>query len=131
MRFMGKELSVYFKIFLQLHNGDNFINQNGETNIFIKSFHYLCQLHKGKNHLCQMYMGKKKKQSRVQLFLRLTSLLACRADTRQNEFDISILAFLFHGPKPLDSFGLQILSCISNSFQPNVCALSSTTLILE
>lgn len=60
---MGKELSVSFKIFLQLHNRDNFINQNGETNIFIKSFHYLCQLHKGKNHLCQMYMGGKNKQS--------------------------------------------------------------------
>lgn len=58
---MRKELSVFLKIFLQLHNGDNFINQNGETNIFIKSFHDLCQLHRGKNHLCQMYMGEKKK----------------------------------------------------------------------
>ena len=62
---MGKELSVSFKIFLQLHSGDNFINQNGETNIFVKSFHYLCQLHKGKNHLCQMYMGKKKNKKTI------------------------------------------------------------------
>lgn len=124
MSFMGKELSVFFLIFLQLHNGDNFISQNGETNIFIKSFHYLCQLHRGKNHLCQMYMGEKKPNPQVQLFQRLTHLLACRADPRQSEFDVSILAFLF--PKPLDSSGLQILSCISNSFQPNVCAVSTT-----
>ena len=60
---MGKALSVFFLIFLQLHSGDNFISQNGETNIFIKSFHYLCQLHRGKKHLCQMYMGGGETQS--------------------------------------------------------------------
>lgn len=100
MSFMRKELSVFLKIFLQLHNGDNFINQNGETNIFIKSFHDLCQLHRGKNHLCQMYMGGKKKPNpQVQLFQRLTHLLACRADTRQSSLTSAF--WPFSSPNPL------------------------------
>ena len=42
------------------------------------------------------------------------------------EFDVSILAFLFNVQKPLHSFGLQILYCFSNPFQPNAYALSTT-----